>query len=104
MDDAEKPRRSPDEERREIEEVLGEANLQPSLSEELARFERTDSDALAERARRETVTERERGERLVREEAETEAERPMLHARQRRVQAAWSSLRSEDSWTRRQAS
>jgi hypothetical protein len=104
MDDFEKPRRDPDEERKEIQEVLGDANLQPSLSEELARLAQRDSDAMAERARRETVTERERGERLSREEAETEAERPMLHARQRRVQAAWSSLRSEDSWTGRQAS
>ena len=104
MGDSEKPRRNLDEERREIEEVVGHANLQPSLSEELARLEQRDSDALAERDRHETVAERERGERLLREETEIEAERPMLHARQRRVQAAWSSLRSEDSWTRRQAS
>jgi hypothetical protein len=104
MGDSEKPRRNLDEERREIEEVVGDANLQPSLREELAQLEQRDSDALAERDRHETVAERERGERLLREEAGIEAERPMLHARQRRVQAAWSSLRSEDSWTRRQAS
>jgi hypothetical protein len=110
--DEEKPRRSRSEELQEISDHLFKASADDSdlLSLRLP-LRSLQADVLQEMVDEEverefgglyeSAQEREASERLLREEAEIAAERPLLHARQRKLQAAWRARARADNESER---
>jgi hypothetical protein len=114
MLDREKPRRPRSEEQAEIHDFVQERQARSdnemfgppddSLTALVARREADDQARLDARDRAETSEEHEVAERLRREEEETHAEVPFLHARERQRQAAAAARRAASSEYSRQAS
>jgi hypothetical protein len=114
MLDHEKPRRSRSEERSEIVDLIRQRQAYAddkmfgvpgdSLAMQVARMKADEEARLDARDRAETRDEREAAERLRREEAETRAEAPFLHAKERQRQAAAAARRLLASEHSRQAS
>jgi hypothetical protein len=114
MLDHEKPRRSRSEEKAEIIDLIRKAQARAddemfgirdeSLATQVARMEADEETRLDARDRTQPPEEREASERLAREEAETLAEVPFLHAKERRRQAAAASRWPLTSEYSRQAS
>lgn len=114
MLDHEKPRRPRSEEQAEIHDFFQERQAQSdnqmfglpddSLSALVAQREADDQARLDARDRAETPEERKDAEKLRREEEETHAEVPLLHASEHRRQAAAAARRAASSEYSQQAS
>ncbi|HEX3734583.1 MAG TPA: hypothetical protein VHU86_05445 [Solirubrobacterales bacterium] len=114
MLDHEKPRRPRSDEEAEIIDLIQERQARAdnemfripdeSLATQVAKLEADEEARLEARDRAETPEEREHTGRLLREEGETQAEAPLLHAKERKRQAAVAARRAASSEYSRQAS